>query len=69
MVDLPHRLSEAVRTSQIQDEARLALAMQQIQLDDEAIEILESFATGPALELLEAGFFHGPRDGVRDPCA
>jgi RNA polymerase sigma factor (sigma-70 family) len=48
-----HKLSEAMRTKQIQDEARRALAMQPIQLDDEAIEILEGMASGPALELLE----------------
>ena len=47
-----HKLSEAIRTNQIQDEARRALAMQPIQLDDEAIEILERVASGPALELL-----------------
>ena len=48
-----HKLSEAIRANQIQDEARRALAMQPIQLDDEAIEILERIASGPALELLE----------------
>jgi RNA polymerase sigma-70 factor (ECF subfamily) len=48
-----NKLSEAVRANQIQDEARRALAMQPIQLDDEAIEILERMASGPALELLE----------------
>jgi RNA polymerase sigma-70 factor (ECF subfamily) len=48
-----HKLSEAVRANRIQDEARRALAMQPIQLDDEAIEILERMASGPALELLE----------------
>lgn len=47
-----HKLSEAVRTNQIQDEARRALAMQPIQLDDEAIEVLERMS-GPVLELLE----------------
>jgi RNA polymerase sigma-70 factor (ECF subfamily) len=49
-----HKLSEAIRTNQIQDEARRALGMQPIQLDDEAVEILEKVAIGPALELLEA---------------
>jgi RNA polymerase sigma-70 factor (ECF subfamily) len=48
-----HKLSEAMRKNQIQDEARRALAMQPIQLDDEAIEILDRMASGPALELLE----------------
>ena len=49
-----HKLSEALRSSRIQDEARRALAMQPIRLDDEAIEILETTARAPALELLEA---------------
>jgi RNA polymerase sigma-70 factor (ECF subfamily) len=48
-----HKLSEALRRSRIQDEARRALAMQPIQLDDEAIEILETMACGAAVELLE----------------
>ena len=48
-----HKLSEALRSSRIQDEARRALAMQPIQLDDEAIEILETTASAPAVELLE----------------
>jgi RNA polymerase sigma factor (sigma-70 family) len=48
-----NKLSEAMRKNQIQDEARRALAMQPIQLDDEAIETLERIATGPVLELLE----------------
>ena len=48
-----HKLNEAMRTKRIQDEARRALAMEPIQLDDEAIEILERIASGPALELLE----------------
>jgi RNA polymerase sigma-70 factor (ECF subfamily) len=47
-----HKLSEALRSNQIQDEARRALAMQPIQLDDEAIETLEKIASAPALELL-----------------
>jgi RNA polymerase sigma factor (sigma-70 family) len=49
-----HKLSEALRSSRVQDEARRALAMQPIGLDDEAIEILETTASAPALELLEA---------------
>jgi RNA polymerase sigma factor (sigma-70 family) len=47
-----HKLSEARRSNQVQDEARRTLAMQPIQLDDEAIEILERIASVPALELL-----------------
>jgi RNA polymerase sigma factor (sigma-70 family) len=48
-----HKLSEALRSSRIHDEARRALAMQPIELDDEAIEILETTASAPAIELLE----------------
>jgi RNA polymerase sigma factor (sigma-70 family) len=48
-----HKLSEALRSGHVQDEARRALAMQPIGLDDEAIEILESIAGAPAVELLE----------------
>ena len=48
-----HKLSEALRRGRIQDEARRALAMQPIQLDDDAIEILETTAHVPAIELLE----------------
>ena len=48
-----HKLSEARRSSHIQDEARRALAMQPIELDDEAIEILETTARAPAIELLD----------------
>jgi RNA polymerase sigma factor (sigma-70 family) len=47
-----HKLSEALRNNRIQDQARRALAMQPIQLDDEAIEILEELASAPTLELL-----------------
>ncbi len=39
-----HKLSEARRSGRIQDEARRALSMQPIQLDDEAIEMLETTA-------------------------
>jgi len=46
-----HKLSEALRRSRVQDEARRALAMEPIQLDDDAIEILE--ARSNAVELLE----------------
>ena len=48
-----HKLSEALRSSRIQDEARRALAMQPIELDDEGIELLETTARG-ALGLLES---------------
>ena len=58
-----HKLSEAVRTSRIQDEARRALAIQPIQLDDEAIEILERLASGPSLELLQ-GLPDGQREAI-----
>jgi RNA polymerase sigma factor (sigma-70 family) len=47
------KLNEALRSSRIQDEARRALAMQPIELDDEAIEILEATGSAPAIELLE----------------
>jgi RNA polymerase sigma factor (sigma-70 family) len=48
-----HKLYEAFRSGRIQDEARRALAMHPIQLDDGAIEILEVTASAPAIELLE----------------
>src|SRR5215831_6912592 len=49
-----HKLSEAARSSRVQDEARRALAMQPIQLDDAAVEILDETAAGaPTIELLE----------------
>ena len=48
-----HKLSEAVRRGRIQDEARRALAMQPVRLDDEAIDILEMAASAPAVELLD----------------
>jgi RNA polymerase sigma factor (sigma-70 family) len=47
-----HKLSEALRSSRVQDEARRALAMQPIELDDEAIDILETTANAPVIELL-----------------
>ncbi len=49
-----NKLSEALRSSRIQDEARRALAMQPIQIDDEAIEILETIASAPTNGLLES---------------
>ena len=48
-----HKFSEALRSSRIQDDARRALAMQPIQLDDEAVDILETTARAAAVELLE----------------
>jgi RNA polymerase sigma factor (sigma-70 family) len=48
-----HKLSEAVRRNRVQDEARRALAMEPIHLDDEAIEILEKRARVAAVQLLE----------------
>ena len=48
-----HKLYEALRSGRIQDEARRALAMQPIQLDDEAIEMLEVTASAPAIQALE----------------
>jgi RNA polymerase sigma-70 factor (ECF subfamily) len=48
-----HKLSEAVRRNRVQDEARRALAMEPIHLDDEAIEILEKRARAAAVQLLE----------------
>ncbi len=48
-----HKLHEAVRSRRIQDEARRALAMQPIELDDAAIEVLEATASAPTIELLE----------------
>ena len=48
-----NKLSEALRSNRVQDAARRALAMEPIQLDDEALEILETTAQGTTLELLE----------------
>ena len=48
-----HKFSEAMRTSRIQDDVLRALAMQPIQLDDEAIDILETTARAAVVELLE----------------
>ena len=48
-----HKLSETLRSRRIQDEARRALAMQPIQLDDEGIDILETTARAGAVQLLE----------------
>ncbi len=47
-----HKLSEATRRERVQDEARRALEMQPIVLDDEAIAILEATASSPVIELL-----------------
>lgn len=59
-----HKLSEALRRGRIQDEARRALAMQPILLDDEAIEILETTAHAPVIELLET-LAPEQRDAIR----
>jgi RNA polymerase sigma factor (sigma-70 family) len=48
-----HKLSEAMRSSRVQDDARRALAMQPIELDDQAIELLEATASAPTIELLD----------------
>ena len=48
-----NKLSEALRRSRIQDEARRTLAMQPIALDDDAIDILEMTASASTVELLE----------------
>jgi RNA polymerase sigma-70 factor (ECF subfamily) len=48
-----NKLSESVRRGRVQDEARRALAMQPIELDEEGIELLEETASGPAVALLE----------------
>lgn len=48
-----NKLHEAVRSGRVQDEARRALAMQPIQLDDRAIEIIEAAASAPAMQALE----------------
>jgi len=48
-----HKFSEALRRNRIQDDARRALAMQPVVLDDEAIDILETTARTAAVDLLE----------------
>ena len=48
-----NKLSESLRRRRVQDVARRTLAMQPIELDEGAIELLELTASGPALELLE----------------
>jgi RNA polymerase sigma-70 factor (ECF subfamily) len=48
-----NKLSESMRRGRVQDEARRALAMQPIELDEEAIALLEETADGPAVALLE----------------
>lgn len=47
-----HKLSESLRKGRVQDRARRALALQPIELDDEAIDLLEVTASR-ALDLLE----------------
>src|SRR5262245_25856055 len=48
-----NKLHEAARSRRVQDEARRALAMQPIELDDGAIDLLEAAASVPAIELLD----------------
>ena len=48
-----NKLHESVRRRRIQDEARRSLAMQPIELDDGAIEILELAASAPTIQLLD----------------
>jgi RNA polymerase sigma factor (sigma-70 family) len=48
-----NKLSEALRSHRIQDEARRALRMQPIELEETAIEMLEKLASAPTLTLLE----------------
>jgi len=48
-----HKLSESMRGRRVEDEARRALAMQPIELDDEAVAILEATASAPTIELLD----------------
>jgi DNA-directed RNA polymerase specialized sigma24 family protein len=48
-----NKLSESVRRGRIHDEAWRALAMQPIELDEEAVELLEETADGPAVALPE----------------
>lgn len=59
-----HKLSEALRNSRIQDEARRALEMQPITLDDEATEIIETTASAPAVELLDT-LTAGQREAIK----
>jgi RNA polymerase sigma factor (sigma-70 family) len=59
-----HKLSEALRRGRIQDEARRAFAMQPIELDDEAIEIIESTDRDAAIELL-ATLSSDQRDAIK----
>jgi RNA polymerase sigma-70 factor (ECF subfamily) len=42
-----------MRGRRVEDEARRALAMQPIELDDEAVAILEATASAPTIELLD----------------
>jgi len=49
-----HKLSEALRRSRVQDEARRQLAMQPIELDEEAIEVIERAASAPAVRGMDS---------------
>jgi len=48
-----HKLADAVRSRQVQDCVRRALAMQPVAVDDEALATLERLAARGALELLD----------------
>jgi RNA polymerase sigma factor (sigma-70 family) len=48
-----HKLSEALRRSRVQDEARRRLAMEPIEVDAVGVEIIETTAFAAAAELLE----------------
>ena len=48
-----HKLADAIRSRQVQDCARRALAMQPVAVDDEALATIERLAARGALELLD----------------
>jgi RNA polymerase sigma factor (sigma-70 family) len=45
-------LRESIRKGRVQDQARRALSMEPVVLDDEAVALVEEMASGPVLELL-----------------
>jgi RNA polymerase sigma factor (sigma-70 family) len=49
-----HKLSDAIRRSEVDDRARRTLAMQPVELDDVALEAIEELAESRSLELLDA---------------
>jgi RNA polymerase sigma-70 factor (ECF subfamily) len=49
-----HKLSDAIRRGQVDDLARRALAMEPVELDDEALKLADELASSPVLELLDA---------------